>query len=58
VIPYLARKSISFPEGFEDIGKARLDEMEGQDVVEGEEELQDIPFWENFKEDDNNEENF
>ena len=58
VIPYLARKSISLPEGFEDIGKARLDEMEEQDVVEGEEELQDIPFGENFKEDDNDEETF
>ena len=37
VIPYLARKSIFLPEGFTDIGKTRLDEMEEQDVVEGEE---------------------
>jgi hypothetical protein len=35
MIPYLARKSITLPEGFEDIGKARLDEMEEQDVGEG-----------------------
>ena len=57
VIPYLARKSIFLPEGFTDIGKTRLDEMEEQDVVEGEENLQDIPFGENFEEDDD-EENF
>ena len=46
------------PEGFTDIGKARLDEMEEQDVVEGEENLQDIPFGENFGEEDDDEENF
>ena len=43
---------------FEDIGKARLDEMEEQDVVEGEEELQDIPFGESFDEEEDDEENF
>ena len=58
IIPYLARKSIFLPEGFTDIGKTRLDEMEEQDVVEGEENLQDIPFGENFGEEDNNEEDF
>jgi hypothetical protein len=58
VIPYLARKSIFLPEGFEDIGKARLDEMEEQDVIEGEEELQDIPFGESFDDEEDDEENF
>ena len=57
-IPYLARKSIFLPEGFTDIWKTRLDEMEEQDVVEGEENLQDIPFGENFGEEDNDEEDF
>jgi hypothetical protein len=32
--------------------------MEEQDVVEGEEELQDIPFWESFNEEDDDEEIF
>ena len=58
VIPYLARKSIFLPEGFTDIGKTRLDKMEEQDVVEGDENLQDIPFGENFGEEDNDKENF
>ena len=58
VIPYLARKSIFLPEGFTDIGKARLDKMEEQDVVEGEEGLQDILFGENFGEVDDDDENF
>ena len=58
MIPYLARKSIFLPEGFTDIGKARLDEMEEQDVVEGEENFQDIPFGENFGEEDDDKENF
>ena len=57
VIPYLARKSIFLLEGFTDIGKARLDEMEEQDIVEGEENLQDIPFGKNFGEEDDDEEN-
>ena len=58
VIPYLARKSIFLPEGFTDIGKARLDKMEEQDVVEGEEDLQDIPFGENVGEEDDDKEIF
>ena len=58
MIPYLARKSIFLPERFTDIGKARLEEMEEQDVVEGEEDLQDIPFGKNFGEEDDDDENF
>ena len=54
VIPYLARKSIFLPERFTDIGKTRLDEMKEQDVVEGEENLQDIPFGKYFGEEDDN----
>ena len=58
MIPYLARKSIFLPERFMDIGKTRLDNMEEQDVVEGEENLQDIPFGKNLGEEDDNEKKF
>ena len=51
VLPYFARKSIFLPEGFIDIGADRLREMEEQDFVEGEEDLLDLPYENEFKED-------
>ena len=44
VLPYFARKSIFLPEGFIDIGADRLREMEEQDFEEGEEDLLDLPY--------------
>ena len=51
VLPYFARKSIFLPEGFIDIGADRLREMEEQDFVEGEEDLLDLPYENEFEDD-------
>ena len=49
VLPYFARKSIFLPEGFIDIRADRLREMEEQDFVEGEEDLLDLPYENEFE---------
>ena len=51
VMPYLARKSILFPEEVIDISKERLKEMEEQEFIEGEEDLSDLPYEDKFEED-------
>ena len=52
VLPYLARKSIPFLEGVIDITKERLQGMEEQEFVEGEEGLADIPYDEELDEEE------
>ena len=44
VRPFFARKSIFLPEGFINIRVDRLEEIEEQDFVEGEEDLLDLPY--------------
>ena len=51
VLPYFARKSIFLPEGFIDIGADRLREMEEQDFEEGEDDLLDLPYENELKDD-------
>ena len=51
VLPYFARKSTFLPEGFIDIGVDRLREMEEQDFVEAEEDVLDLPYENELKDD-------
>ena len=50
VIPYFARKNIFLPEGFFDLNSKRLKEIEEQGMVEGEEELGELPYEEELEE--------
>ena len=52
VIPYFARKNIFLPEGFFDLNSKRLKEMEEQGMVEGEEELRELPYEEVLEEEE------